>query len=42
MTDDFLIMIDKAGRLKYYLADENTTVAEFRPENPIEKVFPNH
>jgi len=34
-------MIDKAGRLKYFLADENTLVAEFRPENPIEKVFPN-
>jgi len=34
-------MIDKSGRLKYFLADENTMVAEFRPENPIEKVFPN-
>lgn len=42
LTEDFLILIDKAGWLKYYLADENTVVGEFRPENPIEKVFPNH
>jgi len=42
MTEEFLIMIDKAGRLKYFLAEDSTMVAEFRPENPIEKVFPNH
>ncbi|MBK8156546.1 MAG: hypothetical protein IPK55_11385 [Streptococcus sp.] len=39
LTEDFLIIVDKNGRLKYFLADENTMVSEFRPENPIEKVF---
>ena len=41
LTDDFLIMIDISGKLKYYLIEESTIISEFSPENPIEKVFPN-
>lgn len=41
LTNDFLIMVDISGKLKYYLIEESTVVAEFSPENPIEKVFPN-
>jgi WD repeat-containing protein 19 len=41
LTESFLIMIDTAGRLRYYFIEENTVISEFRPENPIVKVFPN-
>ena len=42
MTKDFLLMIDTVGRLKYYFLYEEAFIAEYRPENPIVKVFPNH
>ena len=41
LTEEFLIMIDISGKLKYYLIEENQVISEFNPENPIEKVFPN-
>lgn len=42
LTEDFLVLVDKAGRIKYYLVEENTVVSEYRPENPVLKIFPNH
>lgn len=41
LTDQFLIMVDTSGNLRYYLIEENQVISEFSPENPIEKVFPN-
>lgn len=41
LTDEFLIMVDISGKLKYYLIDESTVISEYNPENPIEKIFPN-
>ena len=41
MTEQFLLLVDTAGRLRYYLIEENTVITEFRPENPIVRVFPN-
>jgi hypothetical protein len=41
LTEEFLIMVDVSGKLKYYLIEEKTVVSEFSPENPIEKIFPN-
>lgn len=41
LTDEFLIMTDIAGKLKYYFIEENQVISEFNPENPIERVFPN-
>lgn len=41
LTEEFLIMSDTAGKLKYYLIDENQVISEYSPENPIEKIFPN-
>lgn len=37
----FLFMIDNTGKLKMYLIDDNTFIAEHRSQNPIVKVFPN-
>jgi len=41
MAGDFLIMIDAQGKIKYYLIEDNTTIAEYKSENPITKIFPN-
>lgn len=41
MAGDFLIMIDAQGKIKYYLIEDNTTIAEYKSENPITKVWPN-
>ena len=38
MAGDFLIMIDAQGKIKYYLIEDNTTIAEYKSENPITKV----
>ena len=41
MAGDFLIMIDAQGKIKYYIIEDNSTIAEHKSENPITKVFPN-
>jgi WD repeat-containing protein 19 len=41
MAGDFLIMIDANGKIKYYLIEDNSTVAEYKSENPIKSIWPN-
>jgi len=37
-----LILIDAAGKIKYYLIEDNTTICEYKGNNPIVKIFPNY
>lgn len=41
LTEEFLIMLDEAGRLRYYYIDANSIIADYKSENPLMKVFPN-
>ena len=41
ITEDFLLMVDTQGKLKYYLMEDNSIISEHRSQNPITKVFPN-
>ncbi len=41
LTEDFLLMLDEAGKLRYYYIEANSIIAEYKPDNPVVKVFPN-
>jgi len=41
LTEEFLLLLDEAGKLRYYYIDANAVIAELKPENPIVKIFPN-
>mmetsp|Transcript_28986 Transcript_28986/g.35929 ORF Transcript_28986/g.35929 Transcript_28986/m.35929 type:complete len:222 (+) Transcript_28986:1160-1825(+) len=41
IADSFLLLIDKTGKLSYYLIDDHTFILEHQSENPLVKVFPN-
>ena len=42
IANDFLIMLDSAGKLMYYLIEDQAQLIEYAGENPIERIFPNH
>jgi hypothetical protein len=35
-------MLDSAGKLMYYLIEDQAQLIEYSGENPIERIFPNH
>ena len=41
MAGDFMVTVDSAGMVKYYLIEDNAIVCEHKSENAIVKVFPN-
>ena len=41
LADSFLLMIDNAGKLIYYLIEDAAFVTEHKSDNPLVKVFPN-
>ena len=43
LINDFLYMIDSSGKVSIvYLDGGSKPIAEYKPENPIIKIFPNH
>lgn len=41
LTEQFLIYVDVAGRLYFWLVDEHALVAQLRPDAMIQRIFPN-
>lgn len=42
LTNDFLIMLDTAGKIRYYHLEDQTFIVEFKPaECQIVKIYPN-
>jgi len=41
MTENFLILIDELGKVKYWNLDDMQYAIEWRPEVQIKKIWPN-
>jgi WD repeat-containing protein 19 len=41
LADSFLLMIDTAGKLVFYLIEDGSFITEHKGQNPLVKVFPN-